>query len=77
MKEYKGMVIGFLISLFVFSSFSFGLSAMQNIDVSMNAINISVEGVQKAQIGESYKLENGDKVPYSISYKGTTYLPIR
>lgn len=45
--------------------------------VSFNAVNIEVNKVPVAVTGESYYLENGNMVPYSILYKGTTYLPMR
>ncbi len=52
-------------------------SNSQKIDAILNSINITVNGEQVAKSGESYTLSNGTKVPYSISYAGTTYLPMR
>lgn len=77
MKTFKGFVIGLITAGLIFSSVSYATTLIQNIEVTLNTVNLSVEGVQKAQIGESYILPNGEEVPYSISYKGTTYLPIR
>ena len=45
------------------------------VDASFNKINIEVNGVQTAVEGESFVRTTGD-VPYSILYKGTTYLPL-
>lgn len=52
-------------------------SSSQKIEAMLNAVNISVNGVKIAKSGESYTLGNGTKVPYSINYAGTTYLPMR
>ena len=49
----------------------------KKIDVVLNEIRINLEGVNVAQKGESYTLNNGAEVPYSILYEGTTYLPLR
>ena len=45
------------------------------IDASFNKINIEVENNLKAVSGEYFVRTTGD-VPYSILYKGTTYLPL-
>jgi hypothetical protein len=45
------------------------------IGASFNKINISVNGTMTAVSGESFVRTTGD-VPYSILYKGTTYLPL-
>ena len=45
------------------------------IDASFNKINIEVGGSLKAVAGEYFVRTTGD-VPYSILYKGTTYLPL-
>ncbi len=45
------------------------------IDASFNKINIDVGGELKAVSGEFFVRSTGD-VPYSILYKGTTYLPL-
>lgn len=49
----------------------------KNIEAVMNSVNISVDGEVVAKTEENYVLQNGTKVPYSILYEGTTYLPIR
>ena len=45
------------------------------VDASFNKINIEVNGTLTAVAGESFVRTTGD-VPYSILYKGTTYLPL-
>lgn len=45
------------------------------VSASFNKINITVNGVSVAVSGESFVRTTGD-VPYSILYKGTTYLPL-
>ncbi len=77
MKQFKGFIIGIMVATFVFTSAAFGAGIKQTIEVVFNSVNVSVEGISKGQIGENYMLANGDQVPFSISYKGTTYLPIR
>ncbi len=42
-----------------------------------NSVNISLNGEEIASVDENYTLQNGAKVPYSILYEGTTYLPVR
>ncbi len=45
------------------------------VDANFNKINIDVNGTLTAVSGESFVRSTGD-VPYSILYKGTTYLPL-
>lgn len=52
-------------------------SVNQSIEVAFNSINLKFDGNSVSKIGESYTLYNGETVPFSILYKGTTYLPIR
>ncbi len=47
------------------------------IDVVLNNINLMIDGDIVANKDINYTLSNGDQVPYSMVYKGTTYLPIR
>ncbi len=49
----------------------------QDISAVTNSVNISIDGKAAAKLGESYTLENGISVPFSILYEGTTYLPVR
>lgn len=78
-KWIKGFLLGFLISAILFTNFiiyaSGGLE--QTINVVLNSINLDIDGSRIADIGQDYLISNGDEVPYSILYKGTTYLPIR
>lgn len=52
-------------------------STEQDISAVTNSVNISIDGKNTAKQGESYTLENGTTVPFSILYEGTTYLPVR
>ena len=45
------------------------------VSASFNKINISVNGTMAAVAGENFTRSTGD-VPYSILYRGTTYLPL-
>jgi hypothetical protein len=78
MKNVKGFLSGFVVALLLFSSIGvFAAVSTQSIDVLMNSINIAINGEVKGNAGESYQLSNGGQVPFSIVYKGTTYLPLR
>lgn len=77
-KKVKAYITGFITAMILFTSINvFGTSVGQTIMVMLNGINISVAGVSTTAVGESYTLANGAKVPFSISYKNTTYLPMR
>ena len=74
MKNYiKGMATGIIIAVLLSAVPVFA----QAIDVILNNVRINLDGVNIAQWGENYTLDNGSSVPYSILYKGTTYLPLR
>lgn len=44
---------------------------------TVNSVNIEVNGVRVAAMGEDYRLEDNTMTPNSISYNNTTYVPIR
>ncbi len=74
MKNYiKGVITGLLIGAI--------LSALpavaENIDLLFNQVRINVSGADRMQWGEDIELDDGEAVPSSILYKGTTYLPMR
>ena len=69
------MLIGACVAIVLSSTVVPALASQ--IEASFNAVNVSLNGKQVAAIGESYTLSNGDVVPFSILYKGTTYLPMR
>ena len=74
MKNFlKGLAAGLAIAVLiqVVPVFATGIEAV------FNSVRINLSGVNKAQWGESYTLDNGDSVPFSILYGGTTYLPLR
>lgn len=70
-----GFVVAFL--LVCFSVQVTGQSVQEAIEVALNSINLVVDGVASGNKDSNYTLDNGDQVPLSIVYKGTTYLPIR
>ncbi|MCT4543653.1 MAG: copper amine oxidase N-terminal domain-containing protein [Vallitalea sp.] len=74
-KLVQGIFIGLLISTFYSVVLAGGIS--HTINVFINSVNISLNGEKITSTGENYKLANGKETPYSIVYKGTTYLPIR
>lgn len=42
-----------------------------------NQIDIIIDGKKEVSKGEDYYFSDGTKIPYSILYNGTTYLPMR
>ncbi|GMQ60345.1 hypothetical protein AN1V17_47450 [Vallitalea sediminicola] len=78
MKNCKGFIIGFLVAcVLCTTTFVYADEVVRSIDVVLNSINICANNKKVAEIGESYNLSNGVTVPFSIMYKGTTYIPIR
>lgn len=75
MKKTKKMVVVSVVLMSLMFSTVYAYGVQQ--EALLNSINISVNGEKIAQLGESYTLSNGTKVPYSINYAGTTYLPMR
>lgn len=74
MKRLQGFILGVIITAFLLGSVPV---LAESISVLFNNINIRLNGEKVASAGESYELDNGDTVPFSILYKGTTYLPLR
>lgn len=73
---FLGFIIGCVLTVsMVIAPVSGGTSSY--IDVMLNNMNLMVDGSIVANKDTNYTLSNGDQVPYSIVYKGTTYLPIR
>lgn len=79
LKELRGFITGVLVTILVLSSVAaYGTEfVQQSISVVFNKVNISLDGNTVGRQGENYTLDNGEQVPYSILYKGTTYVPIR
>lgn len=72
----KGIIIGVISTSLLLGSVA-AATNLQKIDVLLNNIIIKVNSIQAADKEESYKLANGNEVPFSIIYKDTTYLPLR
>lgn len=70
----QGILVGVIISFLLMSNISV---FADSINVLFNVVNIKINGNQIAKVGDNYTLENGNQVPFSISYMGTTYLPMR
>lgn len=74
MKNYfKGLISGIILTVLIICI----PVVAENISVAFNEFRINANGIDAAQWGESYILANGEVLPYSITYKDTTYLPIR
>jgi hypothetical protein len=76
-KGIQGFVIGVIVTVLLLSATAFAAVRTQTIEVVLNSINVSINGKIVGPEGKGYTLENGTVVPYSILYKGTTYLPMR
>ena len=74
MKRLQGFLIAIFVMLLIFSSFP---NFAETVSVVFNSINLFINGSQVATVGEQFVLDNGESVPYSIIYKGTTYLPLK
>ncbi|HBB28302.1 MAG TPA: hypothetical protein DC000_03460 [Clostridiales bacterium] len=78
-KHSISLILGILIGSIVTASFTpvIADTISKTIEVLLNDVNIKVNDTTLAKQNEIFTLANGEKVPYSILYKGTTYLPIR
>lgn len=78
MKQFsKGLVVGIISTILILGSISIYAADSVQIEVLMNQINIAVNGERVGNIGENYQLSNGEYVPNTLVYKGTTYMPLR
>ena len=73
-KSFKWFFIGFLAACLTITPLS---AFADSIQVTLNSVNISLDGKQVSAKGQSYILDNGVAIPYSLNYNGTVYLPIR
>lgn len=74
MKKLRAFLCGLLaISIFVISV----PAIAETIQVTFNTMIIDINDQKVNEKGQSYTLPNGDKTPFSMVYKGTTYLPLR
>lgn len=71
----KGFVLGVVMTLLLIVGPVFAATGV--IEALLNGVNLMVDGEVVAQMNSNYILSNGEQVPYSILYKGTTYLPVR
>lgn len=74
MKRLQGFICGFLAAIVLLISLPALAETMQ---ATFNVINIKINGESEVKAGENFTLSNGNKVPYTIVYNGTTYLPLR
>jgi len=80
-KSFRSGVLGFILGisltfLLVFGS-AFAVGGSSVLDVVINNVNVMLDGEVVGTANTNYTLSNGDQVPFSILYQGTTYLPIR
>lgn len=73
-KQFRGFILGFIFACLLVIP---NTALADNIQAQFNTVNITVDGNNSVKQGENYQLTNGSTVPFSINYKGTTYIPIR
>ena len=77
-RQIKSYFLGFLSATLLLASLNaYASDIFSAISVVLNKVNVSLEGNIVGPAGSNYQLSNGTLVPYSILYKGTTYLPMR
>lgn len=76
-KGFKGFIIGMITTILIMSTVVYGDDYSQKLSVLVNSVKLAIDGDVVADKGESYQLSNGDEVPFTLLYNGTTYLPIR
>lgn len=74
---FKGLVTGIITMLILSSTVVFAGGITRTIEVVLNSVNLALNGETIASANRNFTLSNGNEVPYSIVYKGTTYLPVR
>lgn len=73
-QRTQGVLAGMLVASVLFGA----VPAMAaNAEVLFNKVNISLNGNTIAEAGGNTVLESGLEIPNSITFKDTTYLPIR
>ncbi|MEN1990296.1 NPCBM/NEW2 domain-containing protein [Paenibacillus hubeiensis] len=73
-KKLKYGVTGFTLGAVFFGGIAFG--ATTKIEVSLDPIKFIVNGVDKTPLNGKFN-NNGTVVPASLSYSGTTYVPLK
>lgn len=77
-QKIRSYFLGFLSATLLLISLNvYASDIFSTISVVLNKVNVSLEGNIVGPAGGNYQLSNGVQVPYSILYKGTTYLPMR
>ncbi|UKS28508.1 alginate lyase family protein [Paenibacillus sp. HWE-109] len=70
----KQVVVSFLCGSLFFSGI--GFAASSSTDISLKKVRLFVDGVNKSAPNGNYN-NQGDKVPESLVYQNTTYVPVR
>ncbi|WP_017812275.1 NPCBM/NEW2 domain-containing protein [Paenibacillus shenyangensis] len=73
-KKIKYSMVGFTLGAVFFGSIAF--AATTKIEVSLDPIKFVVDNVDKTPLNGNFN-NNGTSVPASLSYKGTTYVPLK
>jgi len=81
MKKYaqitniKAFLLGVVVTAIIITTIVPAIA--DQVQIFHNTVNVTVDGTRVVSEGQSFTLPNGDAVPYSISFRGTTYLPMR
>ncbi|MCL2873626.1 MAG: copper amine oxidase N-terminal domain-containing protein [Defluviitaleaceae bacterium] len=75
LKAFKPFLLGVVVTVIMTTAI---VPAIANqIQIFYNSVNISVNGNRVIEAGEHFTLPTGEVIPYSINYRGTTFLPMR
>ncbi len=74
MKKMRAVLLTVLSVCLLLSTTS---TFAERIDAVFNTVRIVSDGKVITEKNKDYELYNGSKVPFSIVYSGTTYLPVR
>lgn len=73
----KRFIVGICVTVILISGVVYASGNSATLEVVINNINIALNGKVVGVEGANFTLSNGEEVPFSILYKGTTYLPMR
>lgn len=72
-KKKNLVILALIITFTSFVSYAYD----GTVEAYKNLVNLKVNGKTLASAGDNYTLSNGEETPLSLSYNGTTYLPVR
>jgi Cu-Zn family superoxide dismutase len=76
LRMFGKLTTAFLGGAIFFSGISYAASSTANLEISLQHLNFFIQGEDKTSAEGKYD-NGGVKVPESIVYEGTTYIPLR